>query len=517
MKSVGRPPLIGPLFLWELRRAGRRGGFLVFRAALPLVMAAVLWGMFRVWFPWAESGPVREEPQRLAQFAEEFFLAFLALQLGAVCLLTPYYAADAIAEEKERRRLDFLLVTDLTSREIILGKLLARLAYIGMMVAAGLPVLALTQLFGGVDINLLLLGYGWTVLTVLCSGTVATVFAVSSRRGRWAIAQAYVGTAILIVPLGWASFLVCMNFSSLSRLGTIQGVATIAGAHLLVTTLGLAAAIEGLRAIPGRERKPPDTDPIRPPPPPRPRLPVHRPPGWHLGLNDDPLYWRDTTASGTAAPFAHVIGPDRPVLVRLMGGSYVLLAGMIGAGPAAAFGPGMAGGAVLLIPLLLVVGLRASAGITRERERGTLDLLLTIPVPNREILWAKWRASFSGMWWAGLGCMSLGVWCCCAGTFSRSGFGIAAVVSGLIHSGALGAFAASLGLYLTVTEATTLRATLFWMLGMSCALLEVAVLYAGWGRTIGGLLVWVHIVGYVLAAWWFWELACRRFAEGRRE
>ena len=44
-----------------------------------------------------------------------------------ILLLTPAYTAGAVAEEKERRTLEFILATDLRNREIILGKVLSRL------------------------------------------------------------------------------------------------------------------------------------------------------------------------------------------------------------------------------------------------------------------------------------------------------------------------------------------------------------------------------------------------------
>jgi len=47
----------------------------------------------------------------------------------------------AIAEEKERKTLDFLLASDLRSREIVLGKLASRLAYLTLVLLTGLPLL----------------------------------------------------------------------------------------------------------------------------------------------------------------------------------------------------------------------------------------------------------------------------------------------------------------------------------------------------------------------------------------
>src|ERR671934_254324 len=53
-----------------------------------------------------------------AEMAATFFLAFFGIQMAIVGLVTPMMVAGAIADEKERRTLEFLLATDLRGREI---------------------------------------------------------------------------------------------------------------------------------------------------------------------------------------------------------------------------------------------------------------------------------------------------------------------------------------------------------------------------------------------------------------
>ena len=68
--------------------------------------------------------------------------------------------------EKDRRTLDFLLATRLGNAEIVLGKLAACLARFFTSLAAGLPVVLLLNLLGGVDPRLILLAYGGIASTV---------------------------------------------------------------------------------------------------------------------------------------------------------------------------------------------------------------------------------------------------------------------------------------------------------------------------------------------------------------
>ena len=77
------------------------------------------------------------------------FATLIAFQGVAVLVLTPAIVAGVVADEKRRKTLQYLMVSRLTSTEIILGKLFARLLHIGVFLAIGLPVMCLISLFGG--------------------------------------------------------------------------------------------------------------------------------------------------------------------------------------------------------------------------------------------------------------------------------------------------------------------------------------------------------------------------------
>src|SRR5205823_3804575 len=119
---------------------------------------AIMLALILCWFYLIYAAEVSYNSKRGAEFAEFFFYVFILVQLGAVCILTPAYTAGTIAEEKDRRTLEFVLATDLHNREIILSKLLSRLANLLLIVLTGLPILAFLQFMGGVDPNLVLFG-----------------------------------------------------------------------------------------------------------------------------------------------------------------------------------------------------------------------------------------------------------------------------------------------------------------------------------------------------------------------
>ena len=137
----------------------------------------------------------------MADFGQQIFIAFAIVQAVVVLLLTPALVGGAIADERQRKTLHYLLTSELSSAEIILGKLAARLLQVGVLVALGLPVVSLIGLFGGVDFQVLLLTYAATLTTIYFLATASILVSVVSRRPREAISLLYVLEMVwLIVP-----------------------------------------------------------------------------------------------------------------------------------------------------------------------------------------------------------------------------------------------------------------------------------------------------------------------------
>src|SRR5207244_5018575 len=91
---------------------------------------------------------------------------FMIVQFVWGVMLTPAMVAGSIAEEKDRRTLEFILATDLRDREIVFGKLAARFANIVLLLLTGVPILSALQFLGGVDPGMMLAGFAATLLTL---------------------------------------------------------------------------------------------------------------------------------------------------------------------------------------------------------------------------------------------------------------------------------------------------------------------------------------------------------------
>ena len=188
--------LFGPVLFYDMIRTARRSRYLVMRVAYVCLLLFILCMMF-----WSMELDHRGNRRDAAVVAETFFAVFMFVQLGIVILLTPAYVAGAIAEEKDRKTLEFMLATDLRNREIVLSKLLSRLANMTLLLMTGLPILSMLQFIGGVDSQLMLSGFAGTGLTMLGVASLSILMSTLLQKPRDAISVMYL-LIITYVALG---------------------------------------------------------------------------------------------------------------------------------------------------------------------------------------------------------------------------------------------------------------------------------------------------------------------------
>lgn len=436
--------LLGPLFRYELTRLARRG----LQPKLRAVFAGLLLGALlltylqsfpgvnpaRVIFSLDQSLPI----EHASRFGERFLTAFLVVQLVVVVVATPALAGSAMAEEKERRSLDFLLSSPLTSREIVFGKMAARLVYVAGVVLTGLPVLVLTMFFGGVDGATLLAGYGITLLTMLSLGAYSLNLAVIHDTLRAVLFRAY-GAVLGLTLFGFCCgcfFLpaYASPFSTLYHLltgwevwfgvgpnlfaGPAMMVLGYSAVHVPLGALFLWRAVANLRTpIAASEPRPLELPHSPPrtdlPQLPLVRLPEERPIGWELfdrrfrtvpALKDDedPLEWKERWFGGRIWPHAETTEAALlfVLLAVVVGGFMTVLVPITvhrldeRQSLATLYGPLCQILFTILLPgIMLGVGVVTTGTIARERQRQTLESLLSAPVERRAILRAKARTA----------------------------------------------------------------------------------------------------------------------------
>src|SRR5262249_29899781 len=118
----------------------------------------------------------------------------------------PAVVAGVIAVEKQRGTLHDLLVSRLSSGEIIVGKLASRLLHVFIYLLVGLPVLGLLTPMGGVDPKLFLAVFAVEVTTAFFLAALVILVSTYARRVRDAVLVVYLLELIWLI-LPWISTL----------------------------------------------------------------------------------------------------------------------------------------------------------------------------------------------------------------------------------------------------------------------------------------------------------------------
>ena len=136
--------------------------------------------------------------RELAAGAAKTFILISYLQVGLICLLTPVFMAGAIAQEANPRTWDILLTTPLNSLQIVLGNLFGRLFFILALLFSTLPLFAVTQYFGGVPGRSIFASYAIAGASSLLVAAIAVTLSVTRTGGRKAVFWFYVSVVMWI-------------------------------------------------------------------------------------------------------------------------------------------------------------------------------------------------------------------------------------------------------------------------------------------------------------------------------
>ncbi len=484
--------LFGPVVFYDLLRIGRRSRYILYRTLYALFLLLILtW----VYFAWTERGGrgYGVPAHQMARFNESFFFTFMAVQFALVLILTPAFVAGAIAEEKDRMTLEFLLATDLRNREIVLGKLVSRLASMLCIVLAGVPVLSATQFLGGVDPELLLASFAVVGLTLVTVASLSIMCSLAARRPRDAVILAYM--AIVLYPVAasaargllvffgywlaeewgidWAGtaiqeglsgavqafgagdpfWLIGLLIQTLNSGGTLDAVLPDAVRdyalfHVVVSLLLVTCAIARLRTVALKEAHV------------KQRRGSWLPSVWaRPAVGATPMMWKEIYAEpglrfgrlGGAGIGALVIASFVPAFIILIEDRRGFIDGMN-------IWVRTVGTSVACL-LLIAVAVRAAGSVSSERDRQTIDGLLTTPLEVNAILSAKWLGSILSvrLGWLWLG----GIWM--LGVLSGSLHPLAVPLL-VVSWGIFAALFAWLGIWFSVVSRTSLRATLWTLL-----------------------------------------------------
>jgi ABC-type transport system involved in multi-copper enzyme maturation permease subunit len=122
-----------------------------------------------------------------------FFLG----QYVLASLMAPTFAAGAISGEKERKTYEMLLASPLRPWAIVIGKMVASLTHLAVLIIASLPIIMLALPLGGVSIYEVLAAYLWLLISVILFGSIGLACSCGFRRTASSLVVSY----LIILPL----------------------------------------------------------------------------------------------------------------------------------------------------------------------------------------------------------------------------------------------------------------------------------------------------------------------------
>ena len=120
---------------------------------------------------------------------------FPALSIAQVCivaLVVPVMTASAISGEKERQTFDIMLTTCMSPFSIVLGKVMSAVLRILFFVVAGMPIMALAFVVGGLSWSYLFYFVLTIILLSVFSGSIGILCSALCRRSITAVILSYV-------------------------------------------------------------------------------------------------------------------------------------------------------------------------------------------------------------------------------------------------------------------------------------------------------------------------------------
>ena len=373
--------LLGAVFEREVRFAPKSKGLFIGRAIYAgslLAIIATCWLVLTGTQAIASAGDT-------ARFGATLLRTLAPLQLSLAVLAAAMTAAVAVSVEKDRRTLELLLLSSLTERELVLGKLAASLLRVMLMLISAIPVFGIAALFGGVTGTQLGRLFVVTAAAALSAASIATTVAFWKDTTFQAVAiTAFALVAWIVTGEAVATWFGPSFGEQISPARAMFAALSPAGGNL-ISFLGLCGVIiVGTNLIAIRQVR-----------------------SWNMARDArraaqargtgesterrrkrniwrNPILWREicTNAYGRTI-----------VIVRL---AWMLLFAAAVAGimsEARAESPDRFAVAVAVIPMalasLLAVTALAVTSITTERDRGSLDLLLVSDLEPKEFIWGK--------------------------------------------------------------------------------------------------------------------------------
>jgi ABC-type transport system involved in multi-copper enzyme maturation permease subunit len=134
-----------------------------------------------------------------ASIGQAIFSMLSVFQLLLVAFIAPAFTAGAISLEREKQTLDLLITTPMRPGAIVVGKLLAALAFVFLMILAAVPVSALVLMYGGATVDDILRQQLILFASAIGFGVIGVFFSALVRRTQAATVLTYSSMLLLVI------------------------------------------------------------------------------------------------------------------------------------------------------------------------------------------------------------------------------------------------------------------------------------------------------------------------------
>ncbi len=402
---------VGPVFTRQAAIAPRRVWFFAART----VFVAALFGIVLTSWQLLVGSQRVENLGDLAWFGAAVTRILAPLQLAVAMPFSALLVASAVALEKDRKTLELLLMSNLSNSELVLGKLLAGMLTVVMVVVAALPLLMFVALLGGVSLGQILRIETVTLASALAAGSLGSTIALWREKTfqalamtaliivLWLVAWEIVATGVLgdhILGIPIDAWAVAMSpwraiQAAAAPVFGSEGLAELVSGPVgwyAITAIGVSLVLNAIAIARVRIWNPTRDIQLSDEGEANASADVHRAPGKVREVWDNPVLWREicTRAYG-----------KKVLIVRLA--YWVVFAVCLGAILTSAGslsgdhrGPSAAAQSVtaLLVVSLILLNSAAVTAITSERDSGALDLLLVTDLSPKEIVFGKLLGAF---------------------------------------------------------------------------------------------------------------------------
>lgn len=400
-----------PIILRIVANGSRRVRHLWIRTGfLALLMVALLFGMV------GQTSSLRE----LAQRGATAFTVLSFVQVTLICVLTPLFMAGAIAQEANPKTWEILLTTPLNRVQIVAGNLFGRLFFVLALLVGALPLMMSTQFFGGVPPTAVWGSFLIAACTALAVGAVAVALSITRAAGKRGV-FAFYSTVVIYLFATWAAdgalrtpvsagsstecttvFTAVNPFLALESLLLPAGYAPAAAEEpgwlrsawlihpartycvltMVLSLLLLTAGALAVRAL--------GTRTVRTPWWRRMTHPSRTAARDAMRVGHNPIAWRESQLRGTS--LMALAGRWGFVAAGLLAGIAIPLLHRLGTISTAGFRASVQTVVAAETVVIVLTALNMSAtAVSREREDGSLDIILTTPIQPGPYLAGKLR------------------------------------------------------------------------------------------------------------------------------